>query len=72
VAANEGRRPIHVFLEAESHQGIHELADREGVSMTALVNALIGHTLDHRPKVADWRAVVKRARTIDAERRRRS
>jgi len=71
----EQRPAVHAYLTVESHQAWQTFAEENGVSVTGLIEA-IGRELTVEMQAADdpidvrqdW---VRRARRIDAERRRR-
>ena len=70
----EDRRAIHAYLSSRSHDVWHSLAEDAGVSLSGLLEALAGHLHEHPPGrggVRDWDAVVRAARKVDAQRRRR-
>lgn len=58
-------KPIHCFLYDGGHQTWHDYCEEQGVSLSGLVQSLT----DELPALDD--SVIKRARKIDAARRRR-
>jgi hypothetical protein len=64
------RKALHAYLSDEAHEIWHAVAADHGVSVSALLEALAADLAsDHSH--ADFEAVVRRARRVDAERRRR-
>lgn len=75
ATAGEARRAVHAYLSEHAHDGWSEFAEANGVSVTGLIEDF-GRTLsdeiDDAGDAADIRQDwVKRARKIDADRRRR-
>jgi hypothetical protein len=69
------RRAIHAYLSDESHQTWHDLAERSGVSVSGILEALAREFGDNPPDQGGyrrWDDVIRRARGIDVERRRRN
>ncbi|MEJ5254746.1 MAG: hypothetical protein WHS89_05295 [Acidimicrobiales bacterium] len=69
------RRAIHAYLTAESHDTWHRVAEESGVSLSGLLEALATDMAENPPDAGGhprWDDVVKSARRIDAQRRRRS
>lgn len=69
------RRAIHAYLTAESHDTWHRVAEESGVSLSGLLEALAADMSANPPDGGGhprWNEVVKDARRIDAQRRRRS
>jgi hypothetical protein len=69
------RRAIHAYLTAESHDTWHRVAEESGVSLSGLLEALAADMSAHAPDSGGhgrWSDVVRDARRIDAQRRRRS
>ena len=68
------RRAIHAYLTASSHEVWHRVAEEAGVSLSGFLEAL-ALDMDLNPPdqggLARWDTIVKDARRIDAERRRR-
>jgi hypothetical protein len=68
------RAALHAYLSLEAHSAWVTLSEANGVSVTALLEA-IGLELEAEIAKADAdeirQALVKKARRIDAERRRR-
>jgi hypothetical protein len=72
---SEERRAIHAYLTAESHDTWHRVAEDAGVSLSGLLEALATDMAGKAPDNGGhprWGEVVKSARRIDAQRRRRS
>lgn len=68
------RRAIHAYLTEESHNVWHELAEETGVSLSGFLEAIARDMQAHPPEKGGhprWDEVVKGARRIDAQRRRR-
>lgn len=63
------RRALHAFLTADAHDQWHDFAAEQGASVSAILEALAPELDD---AVGQLAPVVKAARRIDAERRRRS
>lgn len=71
--ATEDRRAVHAYLEIESHKVWHTVAEEEGISLSGFLESL---AIDMREFPPDenhprWREIVRAARKIDANRRRR-
>lgn len=76
----DGRKALHAYVSDESHSAWHEYAEEEGVSVSALLE-VVGddirialeseRSIDRDPVRSPLAAMVKRARKIDARRRRR-
>lgn len=62
------RKALHAFVSDEAHDHWHDFAAENGVSVSAILEALAPE-LDHIPGPSDH--VIKAARKVDAERRRR-
>lgn len=62
------RRALHAFVSDEAHDQWHDFAAENGISVSAILEALAPE-LEHLPGPAEH--VIKMARKIDAERRRR-
>jgi hypothetical protein len=64
------RRALHAYLSDEAHNTWHEVASENGVSVSALLEAMaVG--LSEEQTSGPLVTVVSRARRVDAERRRR-
>jgi hypothetical protein len=70
------RKAIHAFLTPEAHEAWHEFAAENGVSVSALIEAMAMDWQDRRngegfdlPEVDE---LARSARRIDAQRRRRA
>lgn len=77
--ATEGqKKALHAYVSDEAHEQWHEFAAEQGVSVSAILEALgtelfaeiAGDDSEASPVTLD--VVVKKARRLDAERRRRS
>ncbi len=66
MAGNGDRKALHAYVSGWAHDQWHDACAEEGVSVSAVLEALAGH-LDGVLS-AD---VVRKARKVDAERRRR-
>jgi hypothetical protein len=64
------RKALHAYLSDDAHETWHAVAADHGVSVSALLEALAADLASERSH-ADLEAVVRRARRVDAERRRR-
>jgi len=68
------RRAIHAYLTAESHDTWHRVAEEAGVSLSGLLEALATDMAAKSPEKGGhprWDEIVRTARKIDAQRRRR-
>lgn len=69
------RRALHAYVSDDAHDQWHNVAVEWGVSVSALLEAL-APTLNHETAATDEGAppasIVRAARQIDAQRRRRS
>ncbi len=68
------RRAIHAYLTAESHEVWHRVSEDAGVSLSGFLEALAMDMGDNPPDeggLPRWTEIVKVARRIDAQRRRR-
>ncbi|MEZ5141082.1 MAG: hypothetical protein R2726_00980 [Acidimicrobiales bacterium] len=71
----EERRAIHAYLTVGGHDVWHSTAEDAGVSLSGLLEAMAADFREHQPDEGGhprWDEVVKAARRIDAQRRRRS
>jgi len=82
----DSRKAIHAFLTPDSHEAWHEFAADNGVSVSALIEAMAldwadrqadrtkgdGRTKGDDYDLAEVDALSRQARRIDAQRRRRS
>lgn len=69
------RRAIHAYLTEESHDVWHEVAEEEGVSLSGFLEAMAQDMKANPPTKGGhprWDDLVRSARRIDAQRRRRS
>lgn len=70
----EERRAIHAYLTADSHEIWHNVAEEAGVSLSGFLEALASDMGANPPDEGGhprWNEIVKAARKIDAQRRRR-
>ncbi len=70
----EERRAIHAYLTVESHDVWHSVAEEAGVSLSGFLEALAADMKQHPPDAGGhprWDDVIRSARKIDAQRRRR-
>lgn len=68
------RRAIHAYLEPPQHEIWHKISEEEGISLSGLLEALAVDFKNYPPADGGhprWNDVVRSARKIDAERRRR-
>jgi hypothetical protein len=78
------RRALHAYLTDEAHDTWHRVADESGVTVSGLVEALATYFAEHPPAgdlatgespddgaFPQWPEVVRAARLVDAQRRRR-
>jgi hypothetical protein len=73
---DEGRKALHAYVSDSAHDQWHGFAAEQGVSVSAILEALAGELdfdspLTHEQLGARLNSVVKAARKIDAARRRR-
>lgn len=68
------RQAIHAYLNDTTHKAWSDWVEGEGVSITGMLEA-IGRTIDTEPEAwedfVESLGLVKKARRIDADRRRR-
>jgi hypothetical protein len=68
------RQALHAYLDSDTHQAWTDWTEDQGISVTGMLEA-IGRMLIEQPE--DWERItdaidlVKKARRIDAKRRRR-
>jgi hypothetical protein len=68
------RQALHCYLDANTHSAWLDWSEEEGISVTGFLEA-VGRMIREEPE--DWQRIatsanlVKKARRIDAERRRR-
>jgi hypothetical protein len=70
----EERRAIHAYLTVESHEVWHNVSEEAGISLSGFLEALAADMRDYPPATgghARWREIIRSARKIDAQRRRR-
>ena len=68
------RRAIHAYLTPESHEVWHRVSEDAGVSLSGFLEAMAHDMGDNPPESGGhprWDDIVKSARRIDAQRRRR-
>ena len=72
----ETRKAIHAWLSPEAHDGWHDFAAEEGVSVSGLLEAIAADWAEREkrgePPATERDRVTKAARRVDAARRRRS
>lgn len=72
----DSRKAIHAFLTPASHEAWHEVAADNGVSVSALIEALAQDWAERKDgddyALAELDTLSRGARRIDAARRRRS
>ncbi len=72
----ETRKAIHAFLTPEAHEAWHEFAAENGVSVSALIEAMATDWQDRRDgdgfDLPEIEELARSARRIDAQRRRRA
>ena len=75
MSQSSSRRAIHAYVSNQAHDRWHDFAAEEGVSVSALIEALAGELAGGETspeQVADGlESVVATARRIDSDRRRR-
>ncbi len=76
MSEDAGRKALHAYVSDDAHEQWHGFAAEQGVSVSAVLEALAPELdLDGQPDTTDLHerltAVVKAARRIDAQRRRR-
>jgi hypothetical protein len=70
----EERRAIHAYLTVESHEVWHTVSEEAGVSLSGFLEALATDMKEFAPDEGGhprWKDIIKAARKIDAQRRRR-
>jgi hypothetical protein len=70
----EERRAIHAYLTPESHELWHRVSEDAGVSLSGFLEAMATDMGANPPDTGGhprWDQIVKAARRIDAQRRRR-
>jgi len=69
------RKAIHAYLSPEAHDAWHDFAAENGVSVSGLLEAIAHEWASRKargePVLPDEDALVKTARRVDADRRRR-
>jgi hypothetical protein len=70
---NDQRRALHAYLSDDAHDTWHQVAADLGCSVSAMLEAMAGDFdgQDENGSRARVEAIVKKARRIDADRRRR-
>lgn len=76
MSQDKGRKALHAYVSDDAHDQWHGFAAEQGVSVSAILEALAPELdTDARPEPSDLGSrldsVVKAARKIDAQRRRR-
>jgi len=76
VSNDNGRKALHAYVSDDAHDNWHGFAAEQGVSVSAILEALapeldLEGSLTHEQLGQRLNTVVKSARKIDAERRRR-
>lgn len=76
MAQDNGRKALHAYVSDDAHDQWHGFAAEQGVSVSAILEALAPElNTEARPEPADLTTrldgVIKAARKIDAQRRRR-
>jgi DNA polymerase III delta prime subunit len=77
VPQDQGRKALHAYVSDAAHDHWHRFAADQGVSVSAVLEALAGELDTERAEAADpmrdrLDEVVRSARRIDAQRRRRT
>jgi hypothetical protein len=77
VAQEPGRKALHAYVSDAAHDRWHSFAAEQGVSVSAVLEALAGEldaddTTSAAPMGERLEIVVRAARKIDAQRRRRT
>lgn len=70
----EERRAVHAYLTVDSHEVWHTVAEETGISLSGFLEALATDMRENPPEEGGhprWREIVRSARKIDAQRRRR-
>jgi hypothetical protein len=70
----EERRAIHAYLTVESHEVWHNVSEEAGISLSGFLEALAADMRTYPPENGGhprWREIIRSARKIDAQRRRR-
>jgi len=76
MSQENGRKALHAYVSDDAHEQWHGFAAEQGVSVSAILEALAPELdTEAKPEPTDLGArmtgVVKAARKIDAQRRRR-
>ena len=74
TSSGNRRKALHAYLSDDAHETWHRVAADQGVSVSALLEAMagdLGRPADEGVMGARLDSIVLRARKIDAERRRR-
>ena len=66
-----GKKQLNVFVSEESFQAWRRFADAQGVSVTALIEAVGLELASVERPSPTLRSIVARARQVDTERRRK-
>jgi hypothetical protein len=70
----EERKAIHAYLLTGSHEVWHTVTAEAGVSLSGFLEALADDMKNYPPEEGGhprWREIVRTARKVDAQRRRR-
>lgn len=73
AASRKPRKALHAYLSDEAHEAWHERSAAHGVSVSGLLEA-IGQYIAEDPEGEDFGSgaeIIKSARQIDTQRRRR-
>jgi hypothetical protein len=72
TGTDDDRRALHAYLSDDAHDTWHTVAADLGCSVSAMLEAMAPRLGQPGPEAADRTAgIVKQARRIDADRRRR-
>ncbi|MEM7321860.1 MAG: hypothetical protein ACR2QK_12890 [Acidimicrobiales bacterium] len=76
MSDDNGRKALHAYVSDDAHDHWHGFAAEQGVSVSAILEALapelnLDAALSHEQLGQRLNTVVKSARKIDAQRRRR-
>ena len=71
MATQSGRRALHAYVSDQAHAQWHDFAAAQGVSVSAILEALASELGTAGSVIGTLDDVVARARRIDVQRRRR-
>jgi hypothetical protein len=76
MSDDNGRKALHAYVSDDAHDHWHGFAAEQGVSVSAILEALapelsLDAPMSHEQLGARLNTVIKSARKIDAQRRRR-